>query len=204
VGVAVVLLLTIPMTLLLQDFTREVFLVELSRLFWGMRILIESLPQILIWGVLLAVLLVIALRSLGRRRVSPAEDDTGGELVPQGPVQVLTRWIQRSSQGEYFRWSLGQHLAELAWDVMAQRERTTPGQLKERLRAGRIELPPVIEDYMQHTREPRFMAPADPFFRLRARLRGANSSDIADPALESVIEFLEDQIQIVSRPEADP
>jgi hypothetical protein len=203
-GAAIVVLLTIPIALLLRDFAREVFLVELSRLYWGLSILIGSLPQLVIWGALLAFLLVIALRSLGRRQTRSGPGEGGREPALQGPVQVLTRWIQRAAQGEYFRWSLGQHLAKLSWDVMAQRARATPEQLKARLRAGRLDLPPVIEDYMQSTMGSQFLAPMGLLARLRARLRGFAAPDSFDPALESVVEFLEDQIQIVSRLEAEP
>lgn len=201
-AVVVVLLLTIPVALLLRNFTREVLLVEISRLAWAIGILIGSLPQTPIWGVLLAILLLIALRSLGRRRARPGPGKAGGEPGPRGSVQVLTRWIQRSAQGEYFRWSLGQYLAKLTWDVMAQREHTTSGRLKERLRAGRLDVPPVIEQYMRTAQGRQLSAPTGLFAKLRARWQGIASPNTFDPALESVVEFLEDQIQVASQPQA--
>jgi hypothetical protein len=199
----IILALTVPLALLFRDFVRDVFLVELLRMFWGARLLYESLPQLPLWVLLLVLLVVIAVRSL-IRRPGVARQQVEPEAEPQGQVRVLARWIERASRGEYFRWSLAQHLGGLAWEIMAQREHTTPAQLKERISAGNLDLPPVVEDYLQPDRLPRHSAVTGFVSAIRGRLGMAGSLPAPDPDLETVVEFLEDQMQIASSPKAGP
>ena len=200
-SIVLILLLTVPLALLLRDFARDVFLVELWRVFWGARILFESLPQLPIWGLLLVALLVIALRSLVRRK-GMRREEAEDEVEYQGQVRVLTRWIQRALEGEYFRWSLAQHLGGLTWEVMAHQERITPDQVKQRLRAGRLDLPPVIQAYLQSARSPSSTTPAGLLSRIRDRFGSSAQPPSLDPALEGVVRFLEDQLQLPAQPEA--
>jgi hypothetical protein len=198
--VAVVLALTVPLALLFRDFVRDVFLVELLRMFWGARLLYESLPQLPLWILFLVLVGVIAVRSLMRRpgavrkRVEP-------DVEPRGQVRVLARWIERASRGEYFRWSLAQHLGGLAWEIMAQREHTTSAQLKGRLSASDLDLPPVVEAYLQSDRLARHSALAGLLVTIRDRLGTGDRSPALDPDLVQVVEFLEDQMQVVNVPE---
>jgi hypothetical protein len=190
-----VVLLTIPLALALRDFARDVFVVELLRILWAGRILFESLPQWPMWVLLLIVLVIVAAVSLGRVS-KPAQKKAVEEALHQGQVQVLARWIRRTSQGAYFRWSLAQYLGGLAWDVMAHRAHTTPRALKQRQRAGSLDLPPVVQDYLQAAQSPDFAASTGLLSRLRARLGRGASSTSYDPALLSVIQFLETQLEI--------
>ncbi|MGD2040942.1 MAG: hypothetical protein PVH11_08955 [Anaerolineae bacterium] len=197
---AIVLALTVPLALLFRDFVRDVFLVELLRMFWGARLLYESLPQLPLWILLLLLLVVIALRSLVRRP-GTVRQQVEPDVEPQGQVRVLARWIERASRGEYFRWSLAQHLGGLAWEIMAQREHTTPAQLKGRRSAGDLDLPPVVEAYLLSDQLPRHSAMASLLATIRDRLGIGGRPLALDPDLVQVIEFLEDQMQVVNVPD---
>ncbi len=190
---ALILLLALPLVLLLRDFARDVLVVELFRFYWGARILFESLPQLPLWGLLLVTVVVIALRSLrrGKRREAP---HPGREPEPAGQVRTLARWIERAAEGEYFRWSLAQHLGGLAWDVMAYREQTTLAVLKARLQAGRLDLPPVVEAYLRAQQTRHFAPTSGILGALRARLQPAPPASAPDPELARVVEFLQDQL----------
>lgn len=193
--IVLVALLTIPLALVLRDFVRDRFVIEVLRVLWAGRILFESLPQWPFWVLLLAILAVLAIGSLGRI-TRPVRKETEVQAGPQGQVQVLARWIRRASQGAYFRWSLAQYLGGLAWDVMAHQAHTTPGQLKQRLRAGTLDLPPVVQEYLESAQSLDFDASTSLLSRLWARLgRGAHSTS-HDPALESVIRFLEAELEV--------
>jgi hypothetical protein len=150
---------------------------------------------------LLVILVIIAVRSLGQRK-RPTRERVEEKAQFQGQVQVLTRWIERTSKGEYFRWSLAQHLGGLAWEVMAHREHTTPEQLKRGMRTGRLDLPPVIEAYLQSAELPRHSVTGRLFSRIRGRLGTAVSAPSFDPALEKVVQFLENQMEIAVQPKA--
>jgi hypothetical protein len=192
--ILLVALLAIPLALALRDFARDVFVVELLRVLWAGRILFESLPQWPMWALFLVVLATIAAASLGRV-TKPVQKKAEPEPVHQGQVQVLARWIRRTSQGSYFRWRLALYLGKLSWDVMAHQAHTTPQELKQRQRAGRLDLPPVVEQYLQSAQAIDSVAPDSLLSRLRARLGRGASSTAYDPALVSVIQFLEAELE---------
>jgi hypothetical protein len=201
--IAIILLLSIPLALLLRDFARDVFLRELWQVLWGTRILFDSLPQSPLWGLLLLILLAIAARSLSAGKKTP-ERQTGQVVKTQGQVQLLAKWIERASKGGYFRQSLAQYLAGLAWDVMAYRERTTVAKLKERSSAGRMALPPVIEAYLGAAHPSGSSTWGDLLSRLRERLGPGDPASSLDPALEKAVEFLEDQVGVEPLQGAQP
>ena len=201
-AITLVALLAIPLALVLRDFVRDVFVVEFLRVLWAGRILFESLPQWPMWVLLLLVLVFIAAGSLGRV-TKPVQKEKEPEVAHQGQVQALARWIRRTTQGTYFRWRLANYLGKLAWDVMAYRAHTTPQVLKQRQRAGRLDMPPVVQEYLQSTQAIDFVAPPSFLSRLRARLGRGASFAAYDPALESVIQFLEAELEITSPLPAD-
>jgi hypothetical protein len=194
-----ILLLALPLALLLHDFVREIFVVEFLRFLWALRLLFESIPQLLWWGSLLLAVAAVAIRSLGlqrkqRRRLAAKEP------APGGPVQDLARRIQRAATGDYFRWSLGVSLADLIWEVMAQRERTTPEDVRRRFETGSAELPPAVEAYLRSVQAPHYSASAGLLTRIWHRLRSPSAALHPDVALQRVVEFLEEQLEVVHDP----
>ena len=194
-----VLLLAIPLALLLQGWTREVLVVELWRVVWVMRILLLSVPQTLLWILLLIAVLLIAVRSLVLRP-EPRDATAQEEAERPGQVRILAKSIERTAEGEYFRWSLAQHVGELILDVLAYGERTTSERMKQRLRTGHLTLPPELETYLlllsSSGLRPAFSRPVSLFSRLKRLLQASRQPSGLDPALERVIQFLEDQLEV--------
>jgi hypothetical protein len=190
-----VLLLAIPLTLLLQDFVREELAVELLRLFWAVRLLYQSLPQLPIWIAFLAFALIAAAGSL-LRRGAPSREVARPRPEPRGRVRVLIRWIRRASEGEYFHWRLAQHLGAITRQVLAYQEHVDLQELEARLGAGDLDLPPMVLDYIQARHETWVPTPLGLLSRLRQRLRLGAGPQPPDPALESVVAFLEEQMEV--------
>jgi membrane protein implicated in regulation of membrane protease activity len=199
-----IVILAIPLALLLRDFVRDLFLVELGRAIWVARLLFESLPQVMVWAVLVVALLALAVR-IFRPRSRAQADQSQVPAEPRGRVHVLSRWIDRSAQSEYFRQSLAHELVGLTWEVMAHREHTFPDRLAQRLRAGELDLPPLVGDMLRSGQTSAVPPPPGFFSRVWQRLapgRQAESDSGLDPALESLVEFLETQLEIYPRPVA--
>lgn len=189
------LLLTIPLSLLLAGLVRDVLLPGCWRVYWGVRTLFESVPQVPIWDLLVAGLLVLAASSLMRRRRSHREV-VSREVEHQGRVQLLTQQIQRTSQGEYFKWDLAHSLGDLALEVLAHRERTTAEQAKQRLWEDGLNLSPEIRAYLQSGQSPRFSKSGGLLAKIGKRWARMAPSRPFDPALPEVVQFLEDQLDI--------
>ncbi|MGD8398762.1 MAG: hypothetical protein PVG11_07885 [Anaerolineae bacterium] len=192
----VIVALAVPLGLLLFDFARDVFVVEVLRFAWAIDILFDSVPQLPFWLAFLVLVLVVAAATLalGARRTPTREPPA---RRPEGQVEALARWIRRASQGDYFQWSLAQRLAGLAWEVLAFRAAAEPAEMRRRLEAGRLDVPPAVADYFGLGDVPRLRSRAGPLARLRRRLPGARRrSPALDPSLERFATYLEEVLEV--------
>ena len=182
------------LSLTLRDFVREAIVLPIAYTAWVVGVLVESLPQIIPWLIFLAVGLIIALSSLiDRPKRDRAADGVTADR--RGPVEALARRIDLATHGYYFRWHLARRLRELAVDAIAYRRRLTSEQVKQRLAAGTLDLPPAIRVYLEAELA---FGSVSRLADLKRRLRPGASAFASpldlDPA--EVIRFLEDQVEV--------
>ena len=199
--VLVVLLLAIPLGLLLRDFVRDVLLLELLRVVWGLRILFESLPQLLIWVLFLFLGLLIAVRSLLGRPVSGLLHQEEGDQH-QGQISHLAQRIRRGADSKYHKWHLAHHLRTMFLEALAYEQRLTPEEVRQRLDSGALDAPPEVLAYLHAGLAPIYSRSSSLLWRLRYRLASRVHSTSIDPDLLRVVEFLEDQFEIGHPPGA--
>jgi hypothetical protein len=183
-----ILLLALPLAGFFQGWVQEVLLIELARTYWSLRLLVESLPQVGLWGSFLTIVLLVAVGSLGIGW-KPEKRQPVQWTARESQIQTLARWIQHADEGEYFHWSLNQYLSTLLSEVLAHREHITPAAVRRRLRAGQIDLPPDVEVYLQTWRPGR-----SHLARRRFQWRTSRAT-ASEPSLESVVRFLEEQME---------
>jgi hypothetical protein len=191
----VVLVLTVPLVFLLRDFIRDVLLIELMRIVWGVGILLDSLPQFVLWFLLLLTISVIAGRSL-LGRPPPGQAARPPQQERLGQISLLSRWIERAGDGQYFRWSLSRYVGELTLDILARRERITPEQLRQDLRAGNLDLPPGVMTYLEYGFRQAYSRPVGWLSWLRSRWSTDPSRVLPDAGLLQVVQFLEEQMEV--------
>jgi hypothetical protein len=195
----IVALLAVPLALALRDISQMMF-TELMRLVWMIRRQLEGLPQATLWGLLLVIVLVATVGSLfGWSQTTPGTARESAR-VP-GQIRELSRWIRRSAERRYFRWTLSRYMTNLTWDVMAYREGTTPREIRRRVRAGETELPPAIRDFVEASGSLRAPAPRSLRHLLRRRRPEATAYSGAKqpgggPVLEDLVRFLEEQMEV--------
>lgn len=153
---------------------------------WFGRLLLASLPQAVLWSCFLALALFLAGTSLfrpGRLRLRFRAEGTR----QQGRLESWVRLLRQAAQEDYYKWRLAQRIRELALETLAQGEQISPKQVRQRLLAGQLALPPEIEAYLQASLKPlsQFAAPRF-FFRTRAPASPLQ----LEP--ERIIQFLED------------
>ncbi len=192
-----VLLLAIPLVLVLGDFARKAIAVPLLYILWIGRLLLNSIPQLPFWALLLAVALVVAGASLvGRKK--PKRKASKEETDYEGRVRVLTRWIHHAAEGgDYSKWRLAQCLGQLTQEGLACRGRLDPEQVKDHLQSGEVNAPPEIQAYLQAGLAPMSYRPAGLFSRLSHRLRLSAQTFPIDLDPERAVQFLEDQLENV-------
>ena len=193
--ISIILLISIPLALILHEFTREVFLSLLMRISWYVRLYMDSLPQPILWVMFIVIVIVIAARSLLKRRSTP-EATSEATKLRMGRVHNLMQAINRTSEGLYFKWRLAQHLLGLTVNMLAHQERTSPNHMRERLKSGGLDAPSEIEAYLLAGLTPVLSTPSNLLTRLRQAIMPTHRISPLDLDPEKVIQFLEDQLEI--------
>jgi hypothetical protein len=181
--IGLLLLPVVLMAVLIQGFVRDVIVIPLFYVFWLLRLLFESISQVLLWGLFVVVVVIVAGRSLVKR--VPRLQGRPVEERRRGRVEEWLRLIQQTKQGAFGKWRLANALGQLAVEVLAGEERLEPKEIRRRLENGTLDVPPEIRAYLQ-SRMP--VASAQRHARPRARATDS------DPDLERIVQFLEDQL----------
>ncbi len=191
---ALVVLLTIPLTLLLWNVARDVILVPLLYVLWVGRIIFRAIPQLLLWIVFLTIALLFALGSLTKHK-QPAREIRDESVPNPGQVWVWARRIYLMERRSFSRWYFAQHLHQLILKVLAHRERVEIRQIKQHLQTGELDVPPEIRAYLWIALARTYTRPTF-WSRLRRRLPLGTQSIAPDLDLEDVVQFLEEQLDI--------
>jgi|Deesub1362A_J573_1020465.scaffolds.fasta_scaffold01925_5 hypothetical protein len=163
-------------------------------------VLITSIPQPVLWGLLLAVGLLLLYGSLhpaDRRRAPPVRK----EAPRSGRVSHLAQWIKRSEQGAYFHWNLARALANLAAEIEGLRAGKDPAQIMQRLREGTWQGPQRVREYLRFGAG-RLGLPRERGLWARLK-RGLRQTSIA-PSPEQMaqtVAWLESQLEVVDEPD---
>jgi hypothetical protein len=166
-------------SVLLSGAVEDAVILPVVKFFWLLKGYYGSLDQVISWGALLVLLVVIAVFSL--RGGTPglyARREQVDELP--GEVGQLAFWIRRSKHGPYPRWYLARTLAELALDLL--RGRGADAERGGQLTGPGWEPPENTQAYLETAMR---TTPAT-FSR---QLEQAEVD--RDPEAESVIEYLE-------------
>jgi len=155
------ILLSVAFLFWARDIVREVVVLPLSYLFWVIGVLVNYLPQLFFWIILLLIAGRIALTSLSRKKKENQDTprsipDPANRPVIQGRVAF---WVSRveylnSGRGEYFTSSFHSAVGKMLLDLIAYRYRLPPKQVEERIRAGTLDLPPDIQEYVLESFRP--------------------------------------------------
>lgn len=148
--IAALLLLPIAiLTLLFKEIARTVVVQPVMYLFWLAGVLWRSIPQAILWAILVVVALRVAVGSLVARRRRREELRYAEERERWGRARIWTRWVELAGQDGYYQRRLSRHLAELTLDALAQREHLPPEAVGEELVAGRLEVPTAIRTFLR-------------------------------------------------------
>ena len=195
--VGLVLLLAIPLTLLLWNVARDMIVVSLLYILWIGRLVFRAIPQLFLWLLFIAIALSLVVKSLVKQR-KPAPEMHDREMPDPGRVGVWARRIYLVERGAFSRWYFAQHLHKLILDVLAHHERVETRQIKQRLETGELDAPPEIQAYLWTGLARAFSKPSF-WSRLRRRLPLGMQAPPSDLDLESVAQFLEEQLKIEVR-----
>lgn len=189
------LLLIIPLALALRDAVREVIVIPLLYVVWFGGLLFNAVHQVFLWTIFLVIVLFLAVTSLVRRekpmrRVQPVHPGNPGR------VRVWAQRIYLMERGGYSRWYVAQHLRRVILEIMAYHERLDIERIKPYLATGELETPLEIQVCLQVGLDPALSRARGIFARFWNRLRPGARVSPPDLDLESVVQFLEDQLEV--------
>jgi len=136
---------------------REALIVPLLYAYWYGQLLIEALPQWLIWGAFVAFAVLLTMGAWARLLDDEAEGRTRSSDAEMGEVAALAERFHLSIRGGYFHRRIRQRLRDLVGDVVAERDRRSPDRVKAELGERRDGLPDAVQPlYEPEPPRPRF------------------------------------------------
>jgi len=213
-----IVFLVATLTLVLRDWVRDAIVTPILFILWLGGLLIKSTPQWVFWGVFLVMALLILANSLGARTGS---DQTVGKAEPGYPRRArVSFWaiqVHQQARGDSPPTSSAEPLRRLVLEVMAFQERLSLREVEQRLEFGELDVPPVILAYLQDRLAAELFTPSSFWGMLKRRwadfrvLAGRRAHTLIsgltqtrspaqpspfDGELESVVQFLEDRLEI--------
>jgi hypothetical protein len=189
------LLLTVLLVIVFRDAVREIVVEPLWDIVVVVQLLLSYLPQWVFWTLFLLAALYLAAKSLGGRgRPALARQ---AEVQHPGQVSTWARRIHLVTRGDYSRWYFLQHLGKLIVSVLADRERLEAREVRRRLKARELDVPPEVQDCVQAEISSgvsrRF---SDVILRLWQRVKTRPRRASFDSDLERIVQFLEHQLEV--------
>ena len=183
------LVVAVILAFFLQDVIHRTVITPAAYLWWVLKIVYATLPQLFLWILLLVGLIFILATSLlnwysiGRTYEEPSKPI-------RGAVETLAGWISRSREGNYYKWMIANRLGKLAQEMSGHLDQRKNQALpEEREDPGRLP-PEAVRRYLKSGLEESFVdyPPQKSLFRRR-------QTTPFDLDADEVIAFLESQME---------
>ncbi|MFL5802798.1 MAG: hypothetical protein ACJ8CR_13785 [Roseiflexaceae bacterium] len=190
-------LLVVILALTLSGLVRELVVIPLLYLLWLMRVIFESIPQVILWVGFLALAAIVAWNSLaGPRAPPPARQPV---QASRAPVAAWAALFERTTRDDYARQLLAQRLGQLAFELLASQGQPPAQSLWQYLNDMSQDIPPDVRAYFQagvrmHRPLSRFW---DRWWPRTARQESRSDPLDLDP--EQVVRFLEERMLLETR-----
>jgi len=164
-------------------------------------IVLQALPQVVIWAVFLLFSIIIFSRSFLRSPAPPPEIFVVDYQPDTGRLHIIRQWLYEASFGTFFRRRLIRHLALILLEAKGYPpELTNPERLRI-FETNEVNLPQDIRDYLigGFTNRGSGYVPSETNLikRLIGRYRPAsNHEEKLDPELLGLITILEKELEI--------
>lgn len=190
------LVLALWLAFVMQDVVRFVFIVPLAYLWWGLNLLYSTIPQVVIWGVIVVLITFYFLNSLTALE-RPKIFIKWKTNTPEDSVETLAAALAKARGGIYNKWRVANRLAILARDLLIQRGDREHTKIVGPLVGRDWQPPESIRDYLEVGLNGSF---ADYPNRHWWLFKSAEPTPL-DLDVEEVVEYLEWQMRIADNRE---
>jgi hypothetical protein len=183
------MIIAVILAFFMQDVIRRLVVTPLAYLWWLLKLGWASLPQLVLWILLLTILVLIVFANL-LKWISIKKKSDKPARPAQGPVETLAVWISKSGQGNYYKWMIANRLGKLWGEMSGRSDNRNQSGLPVESEVQARHSPEELQKYLKAGMEESFVdypLPALPFMRRRAT---PFDLDVAE-----AIEFLESQLE---------
>jgi hypothetical protein len=144
-----VLIFALILAFLLRDIVGQLVVVPIVYIWWLLHLYYSTLPQFILWAILLVFVIFSAISSLipeirYRTYFKPAPKPAMGQ------IEILMEWLNKSQQGGiYYKWLIANRLGKNAREILAQRDGLTVNKKFGRLDGRGWNPPQKIRDYLE-------------------------------------------------------
>jgi hypothetical protein len=145
--VAIGLVLILVLTWLLRDSVGRLLTVPILYLAWFVRSIYYTLPQSLIWAVIIGVASAIALSSFAWRPMSIERKSSPRKQQAERRIATLVHYIHLSNRS-FYRHRLKHALSELVLHLMSYEQQVAYQDLKMVLYRKELNMPPDMQQFI--------------------------------------------------------
>ncbi len=130
----------------LRGLISEFLILPLARLYWAVLVAYRTIPQFVVWVILLGLLVFLTIGSFSLPASERTRERRSG-YIRRGEVEQLAFWLKSGRPGSYSRWQVAHILAVVALDIL--RQRSAPGRGGQKLEGPGWNPPPDVQEYLQ-------------------------------------------------------
>ena len=115
-----ILVIALILAFPLQDVIRKTVIVPLAYLWWALGVLYRSVPQVVVWILLIVLITLMLMGSFASDRRRKPREELKMKPSP-GQVEGLAAGLVKMRRGTYYKWQVANRLGRLARDFLIQR-----------------------------------------------------------------------------------
>lgn len=150
---AVLIISTIVLTIVLEDFVRNTIVRPLAYLSWLVGLILSAIPAGWFYTVVSLILILFAISSF-RRKNRPAlwkNDVNTLYLNRDGPIAVWRKRLEKLGQGRYANAVFAEQIAKLLLGMLATQNRMTQREVINACEENRIVIPDYVSVFILDT-----------------------------------------------------
>ncbi|HUG34177.1 MAG TPA: hypothetical protein VMJ90_05370 [Anaerolineales bacterium] len=174
----------------LRGAVNQLIVIPLAYLLYALQLLYLSLPQLIWWLVVVALVLIVLGGSL-LIETKPPRRSMEPERIERGRVESLAAAVRKSRRGTYFKWLVANALGRLAYQILVQRDHGRPRPVFAPLEADGWDPSPEVRAYLDKGLHGSFTELPS---RRLINLAPVEKTEL-DHDLAEVVEFLESNLK---------
>jgi len=146
--IASVVVLSAVLAFALRDVIQRTIVMPALYMWWVSGIFYHSIPQIVLWGVMLFLVSIIVAGSILPREQFSRSEGLKRKSI-HGPIENLAVWISKTQGGIYYKWLVANRLGKIARELLIGRNGQNLGRSVQRLNGRDWDPPYEVGAYLE-------------------------------------------------------